>query len=113
MTEATTTLTRAANGMVERFNGRISEVARQTRFASAAQLEQTLSAYLKTYNHAIPQRALGHQTPLQALKKWRADKPALFNKRVYEQAGFDTQSGGAMSLNPWRPAPRQRIPATR
>ena len=77
------------NGMVERFNGRISEVVRQTRFASAAQLEQTLNAYLKTYNHAIPQRALGHQTPVQALKKWRADKPELFKKRVYEQASLD------------------------
>ena len=72
--------------MVERFNGRISAVLRQARFASAAPLEQTLSAYLKTYNHAIPQRALGHQTPLQALKKI----PALFNKGVYEQAGIDS-----------------------
>ncbi|MEJ6003694.1 IS481 family transposase [Paucibacter soli] len=78
------------NGMVERFNGRISEVVRQTRFGSAAQLEQTLNAYLKTYNHAIPQRALAHQTPVQALKKWRSEKPDLFNKRVYEQAGLDS-----------------------
>ena len=77
------------NGMVERFNGRISEVVRQTRFASAAQLHQTLTEYLKTYNHAIAQRALDHQTPIQALKKWRLDKPDLFKKRVYEQAGLD------------------------
>ena len=77
------------NGMVERFNGRISEVVKQTRFTSAAQLEQTLTAYLKTYNQSIPQRALGHQTPLQALKKWQTEKPDLFRKRVYEQAGLD------------------------
>lgn len=77
------------NGMVERFNGRISELVRQTRFASAAQLEQTLTAYLDTYNHHIPQRSLDHQTPIQALKTWRVNKPELFKKRVYEQAGLD------------------------
>ena len=53
------------NGMVERFNGRISEVVNQTRFASAAELETTLDSYLKTYNHLIPQRALNHLSPVQ------------------------------------------------
>ena len=52
------------NGMVERFNGRISEIVNQTRFASQAELEDTLMHYLSTYNHLIPQRALKHQTPL-------------------------------------------------
>ena len=59
------------NGMVERFNGRISEIVNQTRFASAAELESTLYNYVKIYNHNIPQRALKHQTPIQALKKWQ------------------------------------------
>ena len=77
------------NGMVERFNGRIGQLVEQTRFASAAQLQQTLTAYCKTYNHRIPQRALNHQTPIQALKKWHSEKPELFKKRVYEQAGLD------------------------
>lgn len=45
------------NGMVERFNGRISQVLHQTRFSSAAQLEATLMSYMKVYNHHIPQRA--------------------------------------------------------
>ena len=76
--------------MVERFNGRISDLVKQTRFASAAELEMTLTLYLTTYNHHIPQRALNHQTPIQALQKWRAEKPDLFVKRVYEQAGLDT-----------------------
>ena len=40
------------NGMVERFNGRISEVVKQTRFASAAELETTLERYVKTYKPA-------------------------------------------------------------
>ena len=77
------------NGMVERFNGRISEVVSQTRFTSAAELEATLTNYVKTYNHLIPQRALNHLSPVQALKKWQADKPDLFVKRVYNQTGLD------------------------
>ena len=78
------------NGMVERFNGRISEVVNQTRFASAAELEATLDSYLKTYNHLIPQRALNHLSPVQALKNWQAKKPELFVKRVHNQPGLDT-----------------------
>ena len=39
------------NGMVERFNGRISDLVKQTRFATAFELETTLALYLKTYNH--------------------------------------------------------------
>lgn len=75
--------------MVERFNGRISEIVRQTRFASAAQLEATLMNYVKIYNHHIPQRALKHVSPVQALKDWYVKKPELFKKRVYKQAGLD------------------------
>jgi hypothetical protein len=33
---------------------------------------------------------LNHQTPIQALKKWHNEKPELFVKRVYKQAGLDT-----------------------
>ena len=77
------------NGMVERFNGRISEVVSQTRFASAAELETTLERYVKTYNQQIPQRALNHRSPVQALKEWQQKKPELFKKRVYNQAGLD------------------------
>jgi len=77
------------NGMVERFNGRISEVVQQTRFASAADLAATLHNYLKLYNHHIPQRALGHVAPVDSLKEWEQKKPALFKKKVYKQAGLD------------------------
>ncbi len=45
--------------------------------------------YVKTYNHHIPQRALKHVSPVQALKDWYAKKPELFKKRVYKQAGLD------------------------
>ena len=68
--------------MVERFNGRISEIVNQTRFASAAELDKTLKDYLSTYNHHIPQRALKHRTPIQALQQWHDAKPELFVKRI-------------------------------
>jgi transposase InsO family protein len=78
------------NGMVERFNGRISELIAQTRFKSAEELATTLRHYLATYNHRIPQKALNHLSPIQALKDWQAQRPELFNKRVYELAGLDS-----------------------
>jgi hypothetical protein len=56
-----------------------------------------LRSYLKVYNNSIPQRALDHQTPIQALKKWHDKKPDLFSKRVYNQAGLDTPRGGLAS----------------
>jgi transposase InsO family protein len=77
------------NGMVERFNGRISEIMGQTRFKSAEELETTLKHYMATYNHRIPQKALNHLSPVQALKQWQSRRPDLFKKRVYEQAGLD------------------------
>jgi hypothetical protein len=75
--------------MVERFNGRIADLIRQTRFASALELETTLSHYLAIDNHSIPQRALGHLSPVQALKQWCIKQSGLFDKRVYKQAGLD------------------------
>jgi transposase InsO family protein len=77
------------NGMVGRFNGRISEIVNQTRFRSAADLAQTLEHYLLTYNNLIPQRALKHQAPIQALQRWQSERPDLFVRRVYKQTGLD------------------------
>ena len=59
-------------------------------FSSAAQLESTLLHYASTYNNNIPQRALRHRSPIQALKTWQANRPDLFVKGVYENAGRDT-----------------------
>ena len=47
------------NGMIERFNDRISELLQQTRFESRADLGATLLNHLKLYNHDSPQRAIG------------------------------------------------------
>ena len=78
------------NGMVERFNGGIGEVVRQTKFESSRQLKETLLQYLRIYNHHIPQKNLGHITPVEALKNWRKTHPDLFKKQVYNQSGLDT-----------------------
>jgi hypothetical protein len=55
----------------------------------ANKLASTLNNYLHAYNHHIPQRALGHVAPIDALKRWRTKKPALFVKRAYKQAELD------------------------
>jgi transposase InsO family protein len=80
---------RERSSLDERFTGRISELIGQTRFKSAHELETTLKHYLATYNHRIPQKALNHLSPIQALKQWQSKRPDLFNKRVYELTGLD------------------------
>lgn len=81
------------NGMVERFNGRVSQLVKTTRFVDAEDMSTILQQYLKTYNHHIVQRNLDHLTPIKAMKKWYRDKPKLFKKQVYEQSGLDTRQG--------------------
>ena len=78
------------NGLVERFNGRIAEILRTTHFDSGADLDSMLWHYNRLYNHHIPQRALGHLTPVRKLKDWQAEHPELFRKQVYDQSGLDT-----------------------
>jgi hypothetical protein len=78
------------NGMVERFNGRIAELLRSTHFRSASELAITLDHYLKLYNGQIPQRALGHICPLEALKIWREKEPDRFLSEIYNLMGLDT-----------------------
>jgi transposase InsO family protein len=77
------------NGMVERFNGRISALLATTRFISSEQLEQKLVEYLKLYNHHIVQKNIGHITPIAKLKEWQITNPELFVKKVYNQSRPD------------------------
>ena len=87
------------NGMVERFNGRIAEILQTTRFDSSKDLKQTLLNYREVYNHHIPQRALGHVTPIQALKQWQQKRPEIFVKKVYNHAGLDSYSSFQLSTS--------------
>ncbi|SDY38688.1 hypothetical protein SAMN05421644_15717, partial [Allochromatium warmingii] len=47
------------------------------------------NGYVRLYNHQIPQKALGHIAPIQALKDWQQQYPERFKKRVYNLAGLD------------------------
>lgn len=49
------------NCMVERLNGRISDLAKQTRFACTDDRDATLMQYQTTYHHYLPQSALNHE----------------------------------------------------
>uniref|UniRef100_UPI002468B41E integrase core domain-containing protein n=1 Tax=Chromohalobacter sp. 296-RDG TaxID=2994062 RepID=UPI002468B41E len=78
------------NGMVERFNGRISDVLATRHYASGEDLEQTLKGYCWLYNHYISQKALDHQSPIAAMKEWQAKRAELLTKRVVNHAGPDS-----------------------
>jgi len=77
------------NGMVERFNGRISEVLRSHHFQNSADLEATLKRYVWLYNQHLPQKALDHKPPIQAMKQWATTHPQLFRRRVVNHPGPD------------------------
>jgi transposase InsO family protein len=78
------------NGMVERFNGRISDVLKTNRFDSALDLEQTLMRYVHLYNTQLPQSALGSRTPMQSMKAWHKSHAHLFVKSPRNHTGRDT-----------------------
>lgn len=64
--------------MVDRFNGRVSDVLNTHRFDLREELEATLKRYSSLYSHHINQKALHHQTPGGAMKQWQKDRPELF-----------------------------------
>ena len=78
------------NGMVERFNGRLSQVLRTHRFNSAEDLQTTLHRYVWLYNEHLPQKALEHTAPIDALRRWRDSHPALFIKQVRNHPAPDS-----------------------
>ncbi|THD06781.1 IS481 family transposase [Metallibacterium scheffleri] len=80
------------NGMVERFNGRISDILATTHFRSREDLQTTLERYAKLYNDHLPQRALGHRTPRQAMDLWRKNHPEIFVRQLKNQTGLDSYS---------------------
>lgn len=66
------------------------DVLRSHRFHSGEDLEQTLLRYVSLYNEHLPQKALDHETPVQALKQWQRSRPDLFSKWVRNHAGPDS-----------------------
>ena len=79
------------NGMVERFNGRISILLATTHFISSEQLANKLDEYLKLYNHHIVQKNLGHVLPITKLMEWQKTYPELFRQNTYNQSSPDSQ----------------------
>jgi transposase-like protein len=77
-------------GMVERFNGRLSEILATTHFENRESLEETLMRYTCIYNNYIPQPRLDHVAPIQALESWYKKRPELFKNGVYNHPGPDT-----------------------
>ena len=78
------------NGMVERFNSRISDVLNMHRFNSSLHLAQTLMRDATLYNHHLPRSALESKTLIQAMKDWLFSNPELIHRRPYDRSGCDT-----------------------
>ena len=77
------------NGMVERFNGRISDVLKTHHFISGQDLEQTLLRYVLLYNEHLPQAALKSKAPFTAMLEWYKTHPHLFKTRPNNHRGCD------------------------
>lgn len=77
------------NGMVERFNGRVTDQLARTRFGSSHELAVGLEGYRQVYLNHIPQRALGHKTPREALLEWFTTRPELFRVDPHNLPGLD------------------------
>ena len=74
------------NGMVEGFNGRLRQVLRSHHLNSAEDLEKTLHRFVWLYNRHLPQKALGHTAPVQALKDWKMKTP-IYSSRRWQSSG--------------------------
>lgn len=80
------------NGMVERFNGRITEVLAAVHLRNREELERTLNHYRRLYNHHIPQKALNGKTPVEVLKAIYKAEPDRFHRVPRNQPRPDTYS---------------------
>jgi len=65
-------------------------------------LVATIKRYVQVYNQHIPQKALGHIPPLQAMKNWYQKQPNLFKKRVYNLPGLAVTTK-LYTRSPWIP----------
>jgi hypothetical protein len=54
-------------------------------------LAQTLGRCVSLHNDHVPQKALNHETSIQALKRWQSTHSELFAKQVREGPGADTR----------------------
>ena len=66
------------NGMVERFNRRISEVVSDNKVNNHDELWRILLWYLIDYNFRSPQRVLGGMTPYEKMLEWYEKDKDIF-----------------------------------
>ena len=77
------------NGLVERFNGRISEVLASVHLRNREELEATLERYRRLYNGQIPQKNLGARTPVEVLKAYYESNPDRFWRKPHNPPSPD------------------------
>lgn len=77
--------------MVERLSCSTSNVLATTHLRSRDDLQTTIERNVKHHNGHLPQKALGHKTPMQAMWTWRQKQPDLLVGRVNNKAGLDKQ----------------------
>ncbi|MFA9462615.1 integrase core domain-containing protein [Thiohalorhabdus sp. Cl-TMA] len=78
------------NGLVERFNGRISEVLASVHLRNREELEATLECYRRLYNDQIPQKNLGARTPVEVLKAYYESSPDRFWRKPHNPPSPDS-----------------------
>ena len=77
------------NGLVERFNGRISEELAAVHLRNREELEATLERYRRLYNGQIPQKNLDARTPVEVLKAYYESNPDRFQRKPHNPPGPD------------------------
>ena len=74
--------------VVERFNGRVSDVLKTNHLNLTFDLQQTLLRHVAFYNHQLTQSAL-NKSPIQSMKDWCDAMANLFYKRLYDRLKYD------------------------
>ena len=97
------------NGMVERFNRRVSEVLKPIRFKDYKTMMETLHGYLNHYNRNQGQPALGGLSPLDCWRQWKHEAAKRRGESTKGAADGDPQSHGVKPAHP-PPDPTIREP---
>jgi len=83
------------NGMVERFNGRVSEVLREVKVKSYKELEEVIRIFWVDYLMYRRQGVLGRKTPFEVMLEKREEYPEAFwvDPREHFKVLFDNLPG--------------------
>jgi len=76
--------------MVERFNGRISDILKDPSLPVGRGLEGDLASLRGLVQSSTAASRASRHPPLQAMKEWFKSNPELFHRRPYDRQGCDT-----------------------